>query len=547
MRCTNSLRVDGTRQRECAMILVAVVTFMCFMPCLHNGILRYDDEAYLLKSPFVLDASWRGLVETFAQPHLSNYQPLMLIVFRLLSDVFGFNPMLFHLVPVLLHVLNACLLSHILLQLGIRPWVAAPVTLIFSIHPLRVESVAWIYAGFGYTGASFFFLVAVSLYLKKNSENRPTGMEKWLIPVVFALGLMWKIHVVVLPAALLAIDFFLKRPAHSVLITEKTALFVLALLFVWVGLSAQLSGGAMEVGSRFLWWERPLNAAMALSYYALKTIWPTGLSVVVPYPTLEQTLRPSSYLPAFALLSMGALSLARMRRDRSLAFGLVWFLVCLLPALRLVPLGHSLVGDRYTYLAAAGLSVGVGGTLQSLQGSILKRAVFVALWLALVPLGVLSWKHSQVWKNDISLWNHAVTVVPESVMLHINLGLAYSEGGLIEEAEAALRTAQRLDPELTDTDVDLAFAKVYGQKGNFKEAIRYLNRALEREPDNMHAHVLLGVAWFGMEDVEAARRSFEMVRFLGGEVPSQFREVLSQQPDANDAEQVRDGSLSDDL
>jgi len=214
-----------------------------------------------------------------------------------------------------------------------------------------------------------------------------------------------------------------------------------------------------------------------------------------------------------------------LRRHRLPLFVLGWYITFVLPASRLMPLGHSLVGDRYTYLPAIGLSVGIGMMLQSLKGIKWKRIGLVSLFATVFLLGTLTWKQCKVWRDDLSLWQHTVAVVPDSAVANGQLGSAYCRAGRLEEAKGQFRILQQLAPHLPGAD--FGFATVYGQEGNFEKAVDHLERVIRMEPHHKDAYVYLGIAYCGLEDWENAHRAFQKARDLGGGVPKQFlRRVL---------------------
>lgn len=517
--------VPGWRPCLVPTLLVAAVTLLCFLPSLWNGFVHYDDYGYLLDNSIVLDLSWKGLARIFTEFYISNYQPIVLLTFRFLYSVFGLSEFIYHLFPLLLHTANACLLFYILVRMGIKPWTALIASLVFSIHPLRVEGVAWVYAGFNYTISSFFFLAAVLTYLVGLQAKSAGPGRLWTISFLYCLAMLSKSAAIVLPFVLLMLDFLLKRPLSRLLLKEKTPLFVLAIIFLFVGIWAQHSGGAMAVGGEFAIWERPVMVLKALAYYLVKTIWPVNLSVLVPYPTRQDLLMVSSYGSVLLLLTICAACLLTVGRTRLPLFVMGWYIICIFPALRLVPLGHSLVGDRYSYLPSVGLSIGIGLMFQLRTNLKWRRYWFAVLGAMLICFGVLSWKQSEVWRDDLSLWRHTVSVVPDSVLAHAHLGSAHAMVGRFEEAKAEFRIVRKLAPDLPNAD--FGFGKVFGQEGNFQKAVEHFEHVVRLDPTHKEGYVWLGIAYCGLKDWENAHNAFQEAIRLGADVPEQFlQEVL---------------------
>ena len=518
-------KIPGWRTCLAPSLLVASITFLCFLPSLGNGFVHYDDYGCLLDNSLVLDPSWQSLVRIFTEFYISNYQPIVLVVFRFFYAIFGLDAFIFHVFPLLLHTANACLLFYILIRMGIKPWTALISGLVFSIHSLRVEGISWVYAGFNYTICSFFFLAAVLAYLIDLKEGIVGCRRGWTIAVLYCLAVLSKPAAIVLPFALLMLDFLLKRPPSTMLLKEKIPLFILATIFLWIGIMAQQSGGATAVGGEFLMWERPVIALKALAYYLVKTVWPVELSVLVPYPTRQELLLIMSYGDVLLLLTICVSCVLTVGRTRLPLFVMGWYIICIFPALRLVPLGHSLVGDRYTYLPAIGLSIGIGLMLDAFKNLKQRRIWFAVLAATLVYFGRLSWKQSKVWRDDLSLWQHTASVVPDSVLAHTHLGSAYAMAGRLEEAKAEFQIVRKLGPDLPYAD--FGFGKVYGQAGDFQKAIEHFEHVVRLDPTHKEAYIWLGIAYCGLEDWGNAHRVFQKAIRLGGDVPEQFlQEVL---------------------
>lgn len=507
-----------------ALVSIAAAGMICYLPVLNDGFLRYDDYGLLVNNPLVRDPSWQGLARIFSEFYASNYQPVVLILFRCLYSLFGLNEPVFHLVPLLFHAVNSCLLYLILNRVRVSQRASVVCSLLFSLHPLRVEAVAWVYAGFSYTISAFFFLAAILSYLTELNKKEDRAYVGWPTLVLFSLAVLSKAVAIVLPLALYALDFLLKRPLDRRRLIEKAPLLGLAGIWVLIMTWAQHAGGATSVGGDFATWERLVIPIKALSYYVAKTLWPVGLSVLVPYPTHGHLLSVTSYAGLLLLLIPWIAWFVAADHRRPILFGILWYLVCILPVLRLIPIGHSLVGDRYSYLPALGLSIGVGVIVSSI--SLKMRGIsLVGLSALTILFATVSWNQVHVWNNDLSLWRHAVTIAPDSVLTRTHWASALSISGRLDEAENEFRALQGLAPHLPNGDFGLG--KIYGQRGEFEKSVQHFQRAIELDSDRNEAYMWLGVSLCGLGQWEAAHGSFQKAKALGGEVPLQFFQEAS--------------------
>ena len=512
---------EAGKRKSHLLPLVSIVAagMICYLPVLCNGFLRYDDYGLLVNNPLVKDPSWRGLGRILSEFYASNYQPVVLILLRVLYALFGLNELVFHLVPLLFHAANSCLLYLILNQVGVSRRIAVICTLLFSLHPLRVEAVAWVYAGFSYTISAFFFLAAVLSYLEGLAQVGKANV-RWQTLALFGMAVLSKPVAIVLPFALCAIDFLLKRPMNISRLKEKWLLLGQGAMLLLIATWAQHAGGATSVSGDFGTWERLVIPLKAMAFYVSKTLWPFGLTVLVPYPTHDNLFSTGSYGSLLVLLIPWMVWFLAVDRRRSILFGVVWYLVCIFPVLRLIPIGHSLVGDRYSYLPSIGLSIGLGFILTGISNAKIRGATVVSLGVCIVLLATLSRQQAQIWKDDVSLWKHAVSVTPDSILAHTHLGSAFSMAGRLGEAHKEFRMVQRWAPDLPNGDFGLG--KLYGQRGEFEQSIKHFERVIRLDPDHNEAYTWLGVSFCGLKQWEKAYQSFQKARRLGGKVPMRF-------------------------
>jgi tetratricopeptide (TPR) repeat protein len=424
--------------------------------------------------------------------------------------------------------------------------------LLWAVHPLRVESVAWITERRDVV-SGLFFLRAVLAYLASCGQGAQPGARRrlyWLALGCFALGLGSKGMVATLPAVLLLLDVYpLRRigdraSARRVLI-EKIPFFVLALGAVVVGFWAVVRGGGMTPLSQFGWIERIAISLYALTFYLLKTVWPTGLS---PLYTLPAPLDPAAWpflLSGAVIASITAVALALRRRWPALLAAWASYVLILLPVVGLAHNGYQIAADRYTYLPSLGLALLAGSVVASAGRAWatgrfrIVTAVLAALVIA--SLGTAAWKQARLWHDGVTLWGHAVVLDPTSGIAHANLGgelihegrtaeagrefekaialrpnypeahlflgVLRAQGGDVAAADAEFRRALELRPSLADAENNLGVS--LARAGRLAEALGHFERAASLDPDSADFRNNLGLALAQLGRLAEAQAQFE--------------------------------------
>lgn len=500
---------------------VLVLTLLCFLPSLKGSFLNWDDEPYLVD-----EYRYRGLsaarlrwmsTTTLGGP----YQPLTWLSFSLDHLLWGMDPWGFHLTNVLLHALNALLFYLFclrLLSLASPPaprcagppdlrWPAAFAALLFSLHPLRVESVAWAIERKDVLSGAFF-LAALNAYLTLHGgpieSESPRPLLKAAVPALYACSLLSKGTAVTFPGLLLLLDIHplrrlspdprrWLRPGERRLILEKTPFLLLAAAGAAVNLLGQSRHASMPSLTQHGIADRLLGALYSLAFYAGKTLYPAGLSPVYPRPESPFWTQPRLLAPALAALAAAALALRVRRRAPWLLAAFAAYALLLAPVSGLVPFGGSIAADRYSYLSCLPWATVAGGLLLRALSRLAPgaRALCSACALgALLALGGLTRRQIRVWRDSESLWRHALSLDPAAAGAHINLADAIEKRGRLEEAEAHYRSAISLSPKRALARVDLA--ELLERRGAKEEALEQCARALEAEPADPSVHLCLG-------------------------------------------------------
>jgi len=501
-------------------LLTGLVTLAVFWPCLQNGFVHWDDGANFLDNPAYRGFSWPQLRWMFTSFHLGHYIPLTWMSFSLDHTLWGMNPAGYHLTNVLLHAANAVLfyfLAERLFRLspgrppaetaGAVAAASLAAALFFSLHPLRVESVAWV-TGRKDLLAGFFILLSSLLYLRHAS--RGTAGRYIACLGLFLFALLSKGVSLVLPFVWLALDFFpLRRltdgPSLRRCLKEKIPFLALSTVFAAVALAgARFSGAAMPL-TEYDPQQRLGEFFFSSLFYLHKTLLPFSLSPLYPLAD-DLRLNVSSALLhglVFALLTV----LAFLYRKKAPAGIALWtvYLAFLAPTSGLIQSGPQTVADRYSYLSCFGWALLAGGAVRARFPQGRGRRI-----LALLPalglfslLSVLSHKQIGVWKDSQTLWSHVLTVTPPSSIAHLGYGMALEETGEVDRAEEHYRKALALRPTF-----DLALRRLAGlrlRKGEWRQAAGLYQLSLAFQPNDAEALNNLGYSLLRLHmPVEAA-------------------------------------------
>jgi tetratricopeptide (TPR) repeat protein len=498
---------------------LVVVTFAAFSGVLSNSFLAYDDDDYVTANAHVLLGLNGGSVAwAFRSTDAANWHPLTWLSHMLDVRLFGLDAEGHHLTSLLLHAVNVLLLFLLLVRMTGALWRPAFVAALFAIHPLHVESVAWI-AERKDVLSTLFWLLTLSAWLSF-LESR-TALRYALVLVLFALGLMAKPMLVTLPFTMLLIDTWpLRRVAtFGERVWEKTPLFVMSAASCVVTFIAQRRGGSIETLSGLGLPARVANAADAYVSYLGKTLWPASLAAFYPHPGGVRVW--AAIASALVLSGLTALAFRLARRAPYFAFGWFWYLGTLVPVIGLVQVGFQAAADRYTYVPLVGVFVAIAWGLADLA-KVGRRAKDVVAALSASSLVVLfAITRAQVghWADTASLFEHALAVTSNNFVAHNNLGLTCLDRGKPEEAVTHFREALRIKPDYAAAHNNLGGA--LHVMGRDAEAVDQLRQAIAGGLDSAGVHMNFGNALAGTGQGDAALE--------------QYNEALRLQPESIDA------------
>jgi tetratricopeptide (TPR) repeat protein len=503
----------STRLIAVLCVALALATLAVYIGVYHYGFIEYDDNTYVFDNPVVKKGlTSSGLAWAFTTFHGANWHPLTWLSHMLDCQLFGSTtPGAHHLVNLGFHLANTLLLFIAFVKMTNKPWRSSLVAAIFALHPLHVESVAWI-AERKDVLSTFLGLVSLLFYVRY-TKNRTILMYAPVI-LSLALALMAKPMLVTLPFLFLLLDIWpLERlpwpPALNTLkplLTGKIPLFVMVAASSIVTFIAQRSGGAVSDLTRLPFKDRLATAAIAYISYIAKSFWPTKLAVLYPYQA-----HPSQDVFGALVILIGVTIAAFIwaRRRPYVLVGWLWYIGMLVPVIGLVQVGAQSMADRYTYLPLVGLSVAAVWLAADLieNRRLLTRAAAVAASAALVVLAVQAHLQARYWKSGEDLFVHALAVTERNHIIQNNLGVALASKGRNDEAILHYSKATVLKPDYAEAHGNLGHELM--RAGRFDEAYSHLVTALEITPSLAGAHADLGTLLAAQGKLEDARSHLE--------------------------------------
>jgi len=428
------------------LVPVLAITFILFLPALQNGFTNWDDVLYVTSNPLLKELNGEGLKAIFSTPVVSNYHPLTILSLAINYQFSELNPMTYHLTSVLLHVINTGLVFWFIwvLSSGNR-WVSAFVALLFGIHPMHVESVAWISErkDLLYT---LFYVAAMIAYVQYVRLKQTSHLV--LVTLLGALSLLCKPAAIVLPLSLLAIDYYLRREWSWKWVVEKIPMFILSGIFAYATLAIQAKKAVASV-ELYSIVERICFAGFGSVWYLLKAIVPYPLSALHPFP---EELSAIYYLTT-ALSIAGAIYLLLKVRNRNYLFGFGFYLINLILVLQLISIGNAVVAERYTYVPYISLFFLLGMEVHHALKQNLAKYKWVVFGLAgiwIAALGYMTWTRIPVWKNSQALWENVLRHYPVSKRAWTNKGLDLYDQQRWPEVIQHLSKALETDPDYGD-------------------------------------------------------------------------------------------------
>jgi tetratricopeptide (TPR) repeat protein len=492
-----------------ACLVLIAATVIVYAPVRHFGFVLWDDQVFVTDNVHVVPGlTWQGVRWALTTGATANWHPLTWLSHMLDVQLYGMNPGPHHVTNLLLHVLNSLLLFGVLYYMTAAWGRSFCVAALFAVHPLHVESVAWI-AERKDVLSTLFWMLTMWAYVAY--VRRPGRKRYVLVVALFGLGLMAKPMLVTLPFALLLLDFWpLKRielaearggrlaafreqgAGPRQLVKEKLPLFVLAAMSSVVTVLVQKHAGALAGLASEPLSLRLTNAAAAYLAYTGKMLWPVRLAAFYPLGKSIPVLQAS--LGCLLLVDMTLLAIRIRLRCPYVLVGWLWYVGTLIPVIGLVQVGEQSMADRYTYVPLIGLSLiaAWGATELATGWRYGRRALPVVAGCVTLACAATARAQVRYWNGDVALWRHTLNVTTDNCRAHFYLGSALLAQGKLDEAIQHFSEALRLKPQFVEAWNQLGLTLM--KQGKPDEAAPYLAEALRLKPQFVEAWNNLGLA-----------------------------------------------------
>lgn len=483
--------------------LILGITLIAYLPVLQNNSFVWDDEGYITNNPYVLNFDLKGILSANV---MGNYHPVTVLVLALEHLVFGMNAEAYHIFHLLLHLINVLLVYIVINKLSRRPEVALVTALLFGIHPLHVESVAWL-SGLKDLLFTGFFLGSWFCYLKylDNSQKK----FYFLTLLLFLLSLLSKPVAVTLPVVLLLTDFYRCRRLFAGVWLEKLPFFMLSIVFGILAVATQKSSGNLP-GLDFNVFQQLTLAAYGFVNYLIKLVLPFQLSAFYPYPFGHNDPFPVLwYVYPLLLVVLAVLVIYSLKKSKLVFFTAAFFAVNVALVLQWLPVGKAIMADRYSYLPSLAFFFLAAEGLFLLWQKNKKWMVIPVVGFFTFLFSFLTFQRSEVWESEISLWNDVLSKYEKVPLAYLNRGIAWAKAKNMDKAIEDIGKAIQLDTDYSKANKNLA--KAYYNRGNMymnrrelDKALDDFNKSVEMSPDNPRAWFNRGNVYSEMEEYKKA-------------------------------------------
>jgi len=533
-------------------LLLGAATLAAYSPVVRNDFIELDDYQYVVENPHVVTGlNGENVRWAFRTGYASNWHPLTWLSHMLDVQLFGLNPARHHLISLLFHLANTLLVFLVLKRMTASTWRSGFVAALFGLHPLHVESVAWVAERKDVLSTLFFWLTlwAYARYARGRSSveapssetskpspaTRRSSFDYWLALIFFALGLMSKPMLVTLPFVLLLLDFWpLRRLQFSTAgsrglgnldrgriqrcLLEKVPFLTLAVASSVITFLVQEKGHSVSGIEGLPMESRLANAAASYLKYLGKTFWPVDLAIFYPHPDLKYPLSNQwpewqIGLAGLALLAVSVMALLRWRREPWLVTGWFWFLGTLVPVIGIIQVGGQAMADRYTYIPLLGIFIcAVWGLADLLREGVLQRAFVGTIGTAIIAACAVTTFHQvRFWRNNRTVSEHALAVTTHNPVAEYSLGKDLGQQGNYDQAIQHFRAAIESDPVYGEAYYCIGLS--LSAQGKVADAIEQFQAAVRVKPWYAEAHNSLGAMYWQLgRRVEAMSEYQEALR-----------------------------------
>jgi protein O-mannosyl-transferase len=483
---------------------ILLLTLIVYLPAFQNGFV-WDDSVYIQRNPLIYTLD---LPTIFSSYLAGNYHPVTVLVHAIEYASFGFKESGYHIVNVLIHLANTLLVFYVIRKISSNLWIGLMTALLFGVHPLHVESVAWVseLKDLLYT---LFFLLSLLAYLRYTDQQK----YKWygLALVFFVLSALSKGMAVTLPVVLLLVDYFKGRQLNQKVWIEKIPFFILALVFGIVAIYAQQSEAALHADSIPVM-QRIIFAFYGYITYLHKMILPVSLSAYYPYPIGAKDSIPAIYYGyVLVTLALAVVTWISLKQTKKVFFGIAFFTITIFLVLKLLPVGYTVMADRYSYVASIGIfylfAEGLSWLYFNKSNSSFK-ILAIALGAGFVSFySYTTYQRCKVWENGLTLWTDTIHKNDNVHMAYLNRGVYHLDNKNLPAAEADLARSIELDPTYAKSYYNRGL--VYQQQKKFDAALQDYNKAIQLNPTLANAYINRGNTYKNLNNIELALADYD--------------------------------------
>jgi Tfp pilus assembly protein PilF len=558
---------------------IVFLTIIAYFPLKGSDFVNWDDPTFVLGNNDITSLSFKNIAAMFSNFYMGNYCPLTIFTYAIDYNISGLNPVIFHTTNVIIHLVNTFLVFLFIYHLTKKQkWVAALTALLFGIHPMHVESVAWVAERRDVLYA-LFFILSLLYYVHYITKDK----SKYLIYSIlfFVLSILSKGQAVTLTAIVILIDILYQRQFDKKVILEKVPYVALSLFFGYITFIAQkttLAVNALHIST--------LNSFFSGNYgllmYIIKAFIPFGMAGYHPYPFLEgESLPVLLYISPLIVLAL-LFFVFKIRSDKTILWGILFFGATIFPVLQFLPVGETIMSERYTYIPYIGLSFVLAHLIcnasryKFMQG--MKNYVGYLVAGYIFFLLVAAWGRTKTWHNSVDFWSDVIKKYPDSKIAYNNRGYMYNEFGQFDQAIADFNRGIQIDPRffrlylnrglsyqrkqdynnaLLDYNKSIELDTSEGQTffnrgviytdflGKYDLGIKDFERALIKNPDNADAYINMGVAYYKSGKYDQAIEQYNKAEKLKANEGKVFYfRALVHEAQGNYAKAVEDGNLA---
>ncbi len=481
-------------------LIISVLTLISFSPVFNAGFVNWDDDVYVIDNPDVIQGNIPDLI---TKPVAGNFHPLTMISLAIDYKVSGGKASFIHIVNLILHLCNIVLVFFFVYNLtGKKFWIAAVTSSLFAIHPLHVESVAWISERKDLL-YSLFFLGGLLLYLEYIKKKDIKLLI--LVACLSFLAMLSKPAAVVFPLVLIAIDYYSERIKNVKVWLEKIPFLIIAIIMGIVTLVVQKDSGAYSDELLFPFSSRILFASYGMMMYIIKTILPINLCAFYPFPAINEVLPAPYFISlAFTILLIAVFIISFRKNLKNIVFAVFFYVVNLILVLQILPVGSAVIADRYSYipLIAPFFIIGffVQKAIDKKDGKI-PNYISIPAVAVFIVLAFVSRSQAATWKDGASLWDKSISACP-SGKAYSNRGLLFKAEGKTQEAFDMFSNAIEIDKYNSDALVNRA--NIFFNRKNYSSAIADYSACIEHEKDNDKAFANRGAAYLATGEYDKA-------------------------------------------